>query len=176
MSIIDTLVQYGDEAAKFTVNTAVSYVNVVNPVPPGSNGVLSIGGVFNTFQWKDKINLLSFAVLLPLGFEFFPNDRTIEGDPWPNYVDFFWRRVADGGITTWVPSRYNLISENYEMSLGAYLEPPDIVISDFNLVALLPQSLNITTRISMINVPSSLNEFVFACPIFVKVEHTLPMV
>lgn len=172
MSIIDTLVQYGDQSAQFTVNTAVDFVGIVNPVV----GVLSVGGVFNTFQWRDKLNLLSLAVLLPLGFEFYPTRRVPQDDPWPNSVGLKWRRVFDGAETTWAPSTYNMIAANYEISIGAYLEPPDAVISDYNLVALLPSSGSVQTNISMINVPAGLDEKIFACPIFAKIEHTLPMI
>lgn len=173
MSIIDTLIQYGDQSATFVVNTGVDYVNIINPI---GDGILSIGGVFDKFQWKDNLNLLSICAVLPLGFEFYQSVRIAQGDFLPDHINFKWRRVSDGLLVEWQPARYNLPSANYEMNIGAFLEPPVVLNGSFNLVGLLPNSVNEKIRISMLNVPAALNEKTFACPVFAKVEHTLLMI
>lgn len=177
--IVDTLVQYGDEADVFTVDSTVPYKNLTDG---GSNHVLSIGGVFNTFQWKDNIQLLSVGVILPLGFDFFPGNKLVTFEPWPNYIALEWRRASDGVIFPFQPNRYNLFAANYESSIGTFLEPPDDITPDadnpenFQLVAQMPKGGDTETRISMINAPASLDESVFAAPIYIKVGHTLPMI
>lgn len=171
--IVDTLIQYGSEAAKFTVNNAVDYVLPTYDV--GSSKILSIGGVFNKFTWKESIVLISIGLFLPLGFDLYPKNRNSDGELWPDYIDLFWRRASTGFLVGWQPSRYNLPSVNYEISIGATLNPPDSVGEDFNLVAIVPDSTDLVgnTRISMLNVPDSLNGKVFSCPVFAKVGHTL---
>ncbi|NOR84978.1 hypothetical protein GQ473_02580 [archaeon] len=171
--IIDTLIQYGDQAAKFTVNNAVDYVEPA--YDPGSTKVLSIGGVFNKFTWKESIVLISLGVFLPLGFDYYPKERIADNEPWPDYVDLFWRKDSDGSLVGWQPSRYNLPSVNYELSIGATLVPPDTVGEDFNLVAEIPTIAVALTRVSMLNVPDSLNDKIFSCPVFAKIGHTLDL-
>ena len=171
--IIDTLIQYGTEAAKFTVNNAVDYVEPVYDAP--STKVLSIGGVFNRFTWRENLVLISIGLFLPLGFDLYPKKRNADNEPWPDYIDLFWRRASSGVLFGWQPSRYNLPSVNYELSIGATLNPPDSVGEDFNLVAIIPDTNDLegSTRVSMLNVPDSLNGEVFSCPVFAKIGHTL---
>jgi len=171
--IVDTLIQYGDEAATFTVDNTVNSVEL--SYPAGSTKVLSIGGVFNTFKWKESLTLLSIGAFLPLGFEFYPVKRLTTSDNWPNYVSLKWRNSVTGVLTTWEPNRYNLPSGNYELNIGAYLEPPDTVGGDFQLTAELPFETSIKTLVSMIGVPDSLNDEVFSVPIFAKIGHTLKL-
>ena len=159
--IVDTLVQYGAQAYTFTVNTAVTKVEC-NQDPAGVENVLSIGGVFNTFQWKDNLILLSVGVILPLGFDFYPSERVSDSAKWPNYVGLSWRKVSDGSEITFSPNRYNLFAANYEQSIGAYLEPPDTVGENFQLVARMPDDLVEKTYISMLNVPAALEGEEFA--------------
>lgn len=174
MGIVDTLVQHGDQSAHFIVNTAVDYVDII---PPVGDGVLSIGGVFNAFVWKDQINLLSFCALLPLSFEFYQNQRMFgPNPPWPDSVKFRYQRVSDGVFFDWIPNTYNLISGNYELNIGAYLEPDPLIENDYHITARLPDDGFFVTRISMIGVPAALNGKDFACPIFVKLEHTEKMI
>jgi len=171
--IVDTLIQYGDQAGKFTVDTTVQKVLLSYDV--GSDKVLSIGGVFNKFAWKENITLLSVGAFLPLGFDFFPSTRVIEGDFWPDYVSFQWRKASDGTLFPWQPNRYNLPAGNYELSIGAFLQPDAGIGEDFNLIAELPTTGNFRTYVSMLNVPASLDESVFSVPIFAKIGHTLPL-
>jgi len=171
--MIDTLIHYGVEAGQFTVNLAVNKVALSYPA---GNKVLSIGGVFNKFTWKDNLTLISIGAFLPLGFDFYPSERIAEGDFWPDYISLQWRKDSDGTLFAFQPNRYNLPAANYELSVGAFLEPNAAIGEDFNLVAELPTAGNFQTLISMIGVPATLDGETFSVPIFAKVEHTIDLI
>lgn len=170
MGIVDMMIQYGDEAATFTVNTAVDNVVVTTEA---ADGVLSLAGNFTKFAWKDSFNILSIGVLLPFGFEFYEYDNSVSSKYRPPYVDMELLKGSDKSPFGIIPSRVNLPFENYEMNLGAFIVPQDAIGESFHFAAHLPSTGNEILKISMVNVPAVFNAKVFHCPIFAKIEHTL---
>ena len=169
--IIHTLMQYGDESATFTVNTAVSYVNVT---PDTGHGILSLTDTINKFAFKDNLNILSIGLMLPFGFELYEYENSALSKYRPAYIQSQILRVGDYAPFVLI-DRINLPFENYELNLGWFVSPSVTIGDRFYLSAFLPAAGNEILRISMLNVPAALNEGVFHCPIFAKVQHTLPM-
>lgn len=175
MEIIDIIMQRNDNAFKFTVNTAVSYVNLVKT----NDGILercsSNAGIDGKFQWRDKFTLLSIGCRLPLGFEFYPNDNA--GNYNGPFIDLYFKKesAAPGALIYANPPSIHLPFENYEMSCGIYYDVPPLN-EPFWLVPEFPSGGGgYTQRISMLNVPAALNTLTFYCPIWAKVLHNLPL-
>lgn len=173
MSIIDMMIQYGDEAATFTVNTAVDNVPVTTET---ADGILSLAGNFTKFAWKENFNVLSIGVLLPFGFEFYEYKNSGSNKYRPPYVDMELLKGSDKTPFGIIPSRVNIPFENYEMNLGSFIIPPDAIGESYHFAAHLPTTANEILLISMVNVPAAFNAKVFHCPIFAKIEHTLILV
>ena len=171
MSIVQNLIQYGDEASQFTVNLAADWVTVASPI---GDGILSLTDTINKFAFKDNLNILSMGVFLPFGFEFYEDTHDISGKFIPTYIESRILRVSDKAIFVLI-SRTNMPMENYELNLGIFIEPDTTIGERFYLSANLPTDGDELIRVSMINVPAAFDEKVFHAPIFAKVEHTLAM-
>lgn len=165
--IIDILTQAGDASFKFTVDTAVNYVDVVK-TNDGEMSVCKTSGATKYFQWKDNPILLSMGCILPLGFEFWENADAIP-DQFPPTVNIQFRGNPSGAIFFPTPRIYCLPWPNYEISLGQFHDLPTIN-EEFAIEMELSSSP--AQRISMLNVPAALDEMTFYCPLFLKVMHT----
>lgn len=175
--IIDNLMQYGDAAFEFTVNTAMSSVDITQVV--GEDGILSkvgtVSGIEDEFQEQDNFILLSIGVSLPLGFEFWPNDNNAFFGP---FIDLYYKRISapSGVLNSFRPASVHIPFPNYELSLGNFTIVPSLA-ENFHLCFQFPRNVGgWNQRVSMLNVPAALNELTFKAPIFAKILHTLPMV
>jgi len=171
--IIETLMQRDDNAFSFTVNTAVSFVNLVKTNDGILERVSSNAGIDAKFQDRDNFILLSIGCRLPLGFEFYPNDNAgVYNAP---FIDMYLKKAV--ALTTIIanPPSIHLPFENYEISLGIFYEVPALGEAFWIMPEFPSGGSGYNQRISMINVPASLNELTFKAPIFAKVLHTLPI-
>lgn len=168
--LIEVLTQYGDAAQKFVVDIAQPYVDLVHTNDGFVSQPASSGGT-KYFQFKDSPIILSYGCVLPLGFEFWPYED-IGGD---NIIPYVNMRFIDLNVhdTAILPGHVGLPFPNYEMNYGQYSVPPGIIDTHFGIVCQFPTTDPI--RISMLNVPDSLDTEVFYCPTFVKVMHTKDM-
>lgn len=164
---IDLLMNKVGNSGKFTVDTAVNFVNVVLAADP----VLHNGDGNSRFTKRDHFQLLSFGCVLPLGFEFYEND--LAGSFVPPRVNIYAQLVGGGASLPIIPDNPYLPWANYEMNLGNYNNLGATFSTDFELKAAFTTVYN--QRISMIGVDLSLHGEEFHCPIMVKVLHTIPL-
>ncbi len=165
---IDVLMNDGDAAAHFTVNTAVDFVNLTVPDP----GLLVRGNEDDEFLRLDHFRLLSIGCVLPLSFEFYDNDNG--GVFAPPRIYFYTSLVGAVVPIQTIPFFLWLPFPNYELNLGNYNFLDNAVYTtNFRMYAQFA-AVN-AQRISMIGVNDDLNEKVFKVPIFLKVLHTLDM-
>ena len=169
MELIEVLAQKGDNVASFLVNNGTSYVNLV--VPNGEqDGLFERPDGGKRFTFQDNIVILSIGCELPLGFEFY--DNIIGGDFQLPSVGLKYIKNIDGLSTPIkTPSSFWLPFGNYEMNLGIYNEIVDTV----GLFFWIKGFFNANYRISMVNVPDSLNGETFYVPLFLKILHTIEL-
>ncbi len=168
--LIDLIMNVGDnETWAFTVNNLVTNIAMV---APANDGVLSRADFIELFQATDHFRILSLGCLLPLGFQFYEND--VAGSYRPPKLTLN-AKIGGGGLTAIEPSTIWLPYENYELNLGSYNNlNPSVFSSTFSLH--LSFDTGQGQKVSMIGVPDDLNGIEFRCPLYMKVEHTLPMI
>lgn len=173
MAIIDILTQRDIEAPFFEVNIDAEGGYVPLQYDENYTGLLINGLFYSCFQYKDNFNILSAGIQLPLAFEFYPNDA-VNSSPL-NWI-FFKIRNLEGAFSTLPDTALWLPFENNEINVGKYVDIPSFINTTFELSLniLNPPAENVL--ISMLNVDESLNGKTFYCPLFCKIQHTLPLI
>lgn len=171
--MIDILSHNGEAAFYFTVDVATNFVFLNRHA--NAEAILSnFGATRDKFKHADNIKILSIGCSLPLGFEFWENDAA--GEPFTPFCYLFIKKgTAAFGVKTSIdPGAVHIPFANYEMSFGMFYDEGVTMGESYNLLAEFNDD-DFPQRISMLNVPAALDEMVFHCPIFAKVEHTLIM-
>ena len=186
MSIIDVLTFKRSSTPYFTVNTSVASVEIVLPSSPLDTKVPMINSYGQAkFSRGDNFNLISLGLKLPLSFELVGEDA-LGGNP--ERMDMMClSMVANVYGSGMFPVEHSLGSgqiivpyENYELSINSFFNDPSVAFSgDFELV-LWPHPYTYSgtaqnPKVSMLNVPSSLNGKKFYMSIFAKIEHNQTM-
>jgi hypothetical protein len=144
----------GDSRQNFTVNTAVNDVGI-NIIPAVSGQLKDVSGR-TWLHAKDNISVLSIGFSLPYNFGLSEKMTAM----WILYYDSTGAfgvldTFGDNTGMLWIPS------ENYELSVGAYVPWPSAAIGSIRLVALIGDTTGFMParqcRISMIGVPAALN-------------------
>lgn len=171
---IDILMHQGDDAAFFTVDTAVGSVLLqpaVNATPGGFARFQRADGNYS-FQNGDNMLILSMGFVLPLGFEL---DESLDdtGDMISPSIETRVEQTPSGAVITPLPKMFMPLLNNYEISIGNWHEIPDVdPDTGFELWGHLPVVGDIL-KISMVNVPADFDESIFHVPCFIKISHTL---
>lgn len=177
MSIVDLLGQLAGEVDQFVVDTTASppYVPIISQ---GVGRMTNADNQHELFAYRDNFTILSLGFYLPLGFEMWETELISSGGYYPMTLDLFFQRNSDSVIFVpdELPSVY-LPFANYEMNLNKLMKIP-MGIGDgqsFRFLVRLRLDNFVTHRVSMVGVPTDLNEMLFQCPTFCKIEHTLGM-
>lgn len=163
MEIIDILSQPESASCYFQVNTGLSFVQL-QPCSSGIGKHIRADTKYK-FSRGDNVVLLSVGFILPLSFELWES-----GNHMPTRLQL---KAGQDDLTQdlFEPPGIFIPFENYELNCGVFLEAPNCV--DFWTVDF--EIENLSVKISMLNVPASLDESQFHVPVFCKVLHTIPM-
>ena len=163
MAIIDILKVPDSECPTITVDNTQDYIDAT--YPGAANGDCNVPYSIGVFHQGDNFTILSFGIILPLGFELWHTQQ----DDFAPSVEIGVRKVDTFYVPLFPPELY-IIFSNYEMALGRFYDVSG-VDQDFKL--------NLTTnnlRVSMSGVPDSLNGQVIPISSFAKVEHTQELI
>lgn len=168
--IIDVLQHFYTHSASFVADKDVDYVELSIPAGDQMGELITNSGV-SVFQEGENFIILSIGCVMPLSFQFWNDDTYLRNGAqlWFNQVGTANTRTLPRMPSIWFPF------ESYEMSLGMFFNPRNVeapIETDFFLRAKFSEVDGNFARISMLNMPESLNEKTFYVPIFMKVLHT----
>ncbi len=168
--ILDTLMLINDGSPgmvtpQFTVNTALPEVVTTFPAAPNTwYGVFADANGYQRFAPKDNLNIKSVAIVLPYCF----------GLSGPAWFTISWREnLTDYQVPEWGSTGREWIYTNQvEIPIDLYLpwnpNGPGVNNADICMSAgVFP--------ISMIGVPALFNTAVLPVQVWLKIEHTLPL-
>lgn len=177
MEIIDILAPTYAELPYFTVDTRAGVNSVaVNAYAGAELSFLLNAKSQSRFQPHDNLILMSAGIVLPEMFTFasYTNGAATS-------LSVFSPLIYDDTDTLKAnfPGAESIAipMENYEVALGVFANFHDLnvqigVNSSYYRIGLKDTDVN---RVSMINVPTALNDLVIKVIPFIKVLHTLPM-
>jgi len=168
-AIIDILDVEQDDCPSFVVDNTQDYIEAAHSAS-GDAGYLK--SAFNTgtgpFKQGDNITILSFGVRIPYGFEMYNEPSSASSGE--SYLTWDIKEKTSGTVHSLSPGATKLEFLNYEMSYGRFFDVSDSA-EDFWLVTKLNNASR-PLRISMLNVPDSLNGVTIYVRPFAKVSHT----
>lgn len=126
------------------------------------------------FRRGDNIQLLSYGVSLPLGFELY-HTQLRSGVECPHYFHFYLLGMSGTKYQIYPGFLFLPLNSDYETAFGSFYDVSHIQ-ENFMLVAKFSGQLDNRARVSMLNVPDSLNEKTFYVSIFAKVAHNLSLI
>lgn len=132
----------------------------------------------SVFHFGDNFNLLSIGVSMPLGFEHYSQVRDPGGNIFntPYLILALITTSAPFTENEFVPNRYSLPFGNYELSINQYIYTSlQFQGTDYHVVIRPPKPGEQEIRISMLNVPDSLNGKTFPYIPFAKIEHSIEL-
>lgn len=175
-AIIDMMFPEVRTMPTFTVDNTVDWVLV--DFPPSTPLRMQNSDEKKSFRPGDNFNILSVGVSLPLGFEFYSQVVTPLGSDFNlpflrlNLIGILPPNV----IKDIVPNAYALPFGNYELSINQYVNVLELYGEEpFSLAIRSPLPNDQEIRISMLNVPDSLNGKIFPYIAFAKIEHTFEL-
>lgn len=175
---IDVLTTKVGGGGKFTVNIGVAAVDLIPLVPLAPTTMYTADG-FSRFERGDNFIILSAGFYLPHGF-------TMAGhavDP-IHAVTYLTAREAVSGTVHGLTqvgnnARITNLFENYEMSLGVFVDTEETLIDeDFIIQCNFPQGTNVGPypQVSMLNAPVLVNGDTLEATPFIKVLHNFELV
>lgn len=180
MKIIDYLIQKGDNedgvafpiCASFTVDNTVLSGYVTASYDAGHlyhDHYLKDAADKAIFADYDNFILLNVGIVLPLAFEFFSPSVKLglkTSDDEGNDIALPGLGGNDSFIVPFV---------NFEIPLDLMYRPMDLHMTGSRLGGKIFEEDGTDVKISMINVPDSLNGLVFEIPLFAKILHNVKL-
>jgi len=175
-AIIDIMKPIEGNSPFFTVNNTVDFVevqftDVANYAMSNAEGKyrLAIG---------DNFNILSLGVSIPLGFEHYQQVTNPGGSITLPYLILSVKpQIISAAEQPFLPEKISLPFENYELSINQYIYTSSSFINVHAILSIRPPTTSEQgVRISMLNVPDSLNGKTFSYSPFVKIEHSFELV
>jgi len=183
MSLIDILTFKRISTPYFTVNTSLNSVEIMLPPSPLATLVPMINSYGQArFCKGDNLNLISLGLKLPLSFELVGEDAFEVN---PERMDMMClsmqANVYEPGSPNPVAKNFGsgqiiVPYENYELSYNTFFNDPSTSFNGDFEVVLWPHPYTYSgtaqnPKVSMLNVPTSLNGKKFYMSIFAKIEH-----
>jgi hypothetical protein len=175
---VDILMQSRACRAYFDVDTGVPSVPLTYDIDPFmkhldlAEPILDQSG-FWCFQPGDNLEILSLGVSLPLSFELINETNGKSNSLGLGYI----LPVSMNHDQT---KQYNMFLPfaNYEIALGSFLSmvyPNELFALSLDLAGMYDIMPANRPQISMLNIPSALNENRYYVSTFIKVRHTLDL-
>jgi len=158
----------------FTVNNAVNYVNIINPLVSGVDEPrLLHNGIYKTlFKAGEGFNILSIGYMLPENFVMTElSTDTNENNP---LISVFIQdsssvnRIIEG---FYAYGMY-MYSENFEHVINKFVNP---ILTPTNVTTVFKLTAKFNYGVGNTNHPDKLNGRIFQIRPFVKIEHTLEL-
>jgi len=183
--IIDVLTILPQEAPYFTVDLTPGTLSVPLYVYDGSTYcIMHRGGGAWKFQYKDNFTVLSAGFYLPESF-------AMASPPDSDYqacMSLALYLMKPDGSASSITTQFGLGGiqlplENYEMPVGIYVDLAKdcglpLITTAFGIMGVIKgidDDVPARPRISMVGVPSALDETVQRLTVFIKVVHNLPL-
>jgi len=171
LKMIDILHHISTDSAFFVTDKTAEKVSLQLPVFPA--GVLQTAEGYSEFQARDNIVLLSMGIVIPLGFELWDVDLAPPAEA-PIGLPEITLYYKSASLVNPDPfQRICMPFLNYELSLDKMYTIPATILTPYELLARISPVHEV--RISMLSMPEALDEKTFYCPVFAKIEHTLPL-
>jgi hypothetical protein len=165
IEVVSTCPQFaieGDSRQTFTANTGVDDVPINALV--GNGGLLKDASGNTWLHPKDNFNILSAGITMPYSFGLSKSN--------PVRCQLFWRDSvnATGFFNIGSQGYLWLPFENYEMSLGLFVQWPGAAVGGIRLYFVLESAIaNKLTRVSMVGAPANFNGQTLPIAAWVKV-------
>lgn len=178
---IDVFTPKITDCPSFTVNVAVTSVNLTNPVAGSYYDLLcSVDSTINEYKYFEHgecFNILSAGLIMPDSFVLTNYSHAVGTIPVP--LMGLRGTTRSGGFDTDITPFGNsghirVPFENYEISLGVFVDSAKLLLDeDFKLSVRVPFTSGIADypQVSMLNVPAAVDGEIYYVIPFVKIEH-----
>ena len=176
--IIEILTAIPAESPAFTVNVSALSVDMIKTTGGSPTCLLYNALGFKRFQANDNFRILSCGIVLPENFAL--AHAPIEATTGSSLNINFKIKKATAAVYTAVrefgsQGSLNLPFVNYDQAIDVFVDVTSLNY-DFNLQGFMGYIGDIKPRVSMINVPASLDGYVQTCILYVKILHNLVMI